>query len=192
MTGERGAKPTLEQAEMASLLARVAERRDRQAFAQLFDAYGPRVKAFMMRKGASAEQAEDLVQETMLALWTKAGFYSPEKGSATTWIYTIARNLRIDRLRRESSAHFIDLDGYDAPDESADTAGMVIRGEEDRLVGTALQSLPPEQKEILVLSYVEDMAQSEIAKKLGLPLGTVKSRMRLAYRKLKTLLETRT
>lgn len=185
-------RPTLEQASMAELLRRIAEKRDREAFAQLFDAYGPRLKSFMMRKGAGAELAEDLVQDTMLAVWTKASFYAPEKGSVTTWIYTIARNLRIDRLRRESSVHFTEIDGFDAPDEGPASDTILIRSEQDRLVSQALALLPAEQKQILMLSYVDDMAQSEISQKLGLPLGTVKSRMRLAYRKLKAILEERT
>ena len=192
MASEVSTRPTLEQARMAELLARVAEKRDRLAFAELFDAYGPRLKSFMMRKGAGAELAEDLVQDAMLAVWTKAGLYAPEKGSVTTWIYTIARNLRIDRLRRESSAHFTDLDGYDAADEGPESDELIIRAEQGRLVTEALENLPQEQKQILQMSFVEDMAQSEISAKLGLPLGTVKSRMRLAYRKLKGMLETAT
>ena len=192
MTSPSGTRSTLEQAEMASLVARVAERRDRQAFAALFDAYGPRLKSFMMKKGAGAELAEDLVQDTMLALWTKASFYSPEKGSVTTWIYTIARNLRIDRLRRESTVHFTEIDGFDAPDDGPASDTILIRSQEDRFVSEAMATLPPEQKQILMLSYSEDLAQSEISEKLGIPLGTVKSRMRLAYRKLKSALEDRT
>jgi RNA polymerase sigma-70 factor (ECF subfamily) len=182
-------RSTLEQAEMASLLSRIAERRDKQAFATLFDAYGPRLKSFMLRKGADDGQAEDLVQDTMLAVWTKANFYMAEKGSVTTWIYTIARNLRIDRLRRESSVHFTEIDGFDAADEGPVSDQILIRAQEDGRVTKALATLPREQREILLLSYVDDLAQSEIAEKLGVPLGTVKSRMRLAYQKLKTFLE---
>lgn len=192
MATEGTTRPPLEQARMAELLRRVAEKRDRSAFAELFDSYGPRLKSFMMRKGAGAELAEDLVQDTMLAVWTKAGFYAPEKGSVTTWIYTIARNLRIDRLRRESTVHFTEIDGFDAPDDGPESDQLLIRSQEDRLVAQALETLPQEQKQILQMSFVEDMAQSEISAKLGLPLGTVKSRMRLAYRKLKTVLENAT
>jgi RNA polymerase sigma-70 factor (ECF subfamily) len=87
---------------LADLLRRVAERGDVEAFRSLFQAYAPRVKSFMMRQGADAGTAEELAQETLLAVWRKARLYSGEKGSASTWIYTIARNLRIDRLRRET------------------------------------------------------------------------------------------
>ena len=109
--------PSAKQDDFAALLFRVANARDRAAFAMIFDHFAPRVKSFMMRKGASAEVAEDLVQETMIAVWSKAALYVPERGAASTWVFTIARNLRIDRLRRESSAYFTDLEDFDAPSD---------------------------------------------------------------------------
>jgi RNA polymerase sigma-70 factor (ECF subfamily) len=177
------------QVDFAGLLAAVATSRDRRAFAQLFDHFAPRVKSFMLRKGASPELAEDLVQETMIAVWTKASQYAPGRGAASTWVFTIARNLRIDRLRRESSAYFVDLEGFDAPSE--DTAGdeNLNRSQMEGHVATALAQIPPEQRELLILSYVEDVPQVMIAQRLKLPLGTVKSRMRLAYRRMRKLLE---
>jgi RNA polymerase sigma-70 factor, ECF subfamily len=177
------------QVEFADLLLRVGTSRDRAAFAEIFDYFAPRLKSFMMRKGASAELAEDLVQETMIAVWSKASLYAPERGAASTWVFTIARNLRIDRLRRESSAHFTDLEGFDAP--SGDVAGdeALNRSQEDAHVTRALAQIPAEQRELLILSYVEDVPQSMIAERLNLPLGTVKSRMRLAYRRMRRLLE---
>lgn len=190
MTG--GNSPERAVREHAEQLAKVAANKDRQAFAELFDHYAPRVKSFMMRKGASAEQAEDLVQETMIAVWSKAALYAPERGSVATWIFTIARNLRIDRLRRERSNQFTDLDDYDAPSDDPAQDEALRRVQEDGAVARALAQIPPEQRELLMLSYVEDMPQSEIAARLQIPLGTVKSRMRLAYRRLKKLLETLT
>jgi RNA polymerase sigma-70 factor, ECF subfamily len=174
----------------SDLLARIAQNQDRQAFAQLFDAYAPRVKSFMMRKGASSEQAEDLVQETMIAVWSKAGMYVPDRGSVTTWIFTIARNLRIDRLRREKTSLFTDIDDYDAESEDVQQDDALGRLQEDGYVAKALAQIPEEQRQLLILSYVEDMPQSEIAARLQIPLGTVKSRMRLAYRRMKKILET--
>jgi RNA polymerase sigma-70 factor (ECF subfamily) len=165
---------------------------DRAAFASLFDLFAPRIKSFMMRKGASAEQAEDLVQETMIAVWSKAGLYAAERGSVATWIFTIARNLRIDRLRREKTSLFTDLDDYDAESEEAQQDDALGRLQEDSHVAKALAQLPEEQRELLILSYVEDLPQSEIAARLQIPLGTVKSRMRLAYRRMRGLLETLT
>lgn len=174
----------------AALLQRIAVSRDRAAFADVFDAFGPRVKAFMMRKGATPDQAEDLVQEAMIAVWNKAALYVPERGSVATWIFTIARNLRIDRLRREKSNQFTDIDDYDAesPDMPQDVA--LGRTQEDVQVTKALAQIPAEQRELLLMSYVEDLPQSEIALRLKIPLGTVKSRMRLAYRRMRKLLET--
>ncbi len=174
----------------ADLLSKVAASKDREAFAALFDHFAPRVKSFMMRKGASSEQAEDLVQETMIAVWSKAALYVAERGSVATWIFTIARNLRIDRLRREKSNQFTDLDDYDAPSDAPGQDEALHRLQEDSAVAQALAQIPSEQRELLILSYVEDLPQSEIAARLQIPLGTVKSRMRLAYRRLKKLLET--
>ena len=177
------------QDDFGALLFRIAQSRDRAAFAIVFDHFAPRVKSFMMRKGATAELAEDLVQDAMIAVWTKASLYSAERGSASTWIFTIARNLRIDRLRRESSAYFTDLENFDAPSEEASGDEVLNRTQEDSHVARALAQIPPEQRELLILSYVEDVPQSMIAERLKLPLGTVKSRMRLAYRRMRKLLE---
>ncbi len=172
------------------LLTRIAEKRDRAAFAKLFDAYAPRVKSFMMRKGATAEQAEDLVQETMIAVWSKAQMYVADRGSVTTWIFTIARNLRIDRLRREKTSLYTDIDDYDAESNEPQQDDALGRLQEDGYVAKALAQIPEEQRALLILSYVEDLPQSEIATRLQIPLGTVKSRMRLAYRRMRKLLET--
>ncbi len=178
-----------EHARAAALLVRVAQNRDRAAFGDLFDNYAPRIKSFMLRKGANPEQAEDLVQETMIAVWTKAGLYQEERGSVTTWIFTIARNLRIDRIRREHTVHLTELGDYDEPDDGPISDELLISAEAQSLVAKALKDIPDEQKSILILSYVDDVPQSEIAERLKLPLGTVKSRMRLAYRRMRKLLE---
>jgi RNA polymerase sigma-70 factor (ECF subfamily) len=173
-----------------ALITRVAQNRDRQAFGQLFDHFAPRLKSFMMRKNASAELAEDLVQEAMIAVWTKAALYEPSKGSVTTWVFTIARNLRIDRIRRDVHMPTTELGDYDEPSDAPEGEELLGRKQEDGLVARALQAIPEEQRQILVLSFVEDMPQSEIATKLSIPLGTVKSRMRLAYGHLRRILET--
>lgn len=181
--------PSSRKDDFAGLLFRVAEARDRAAFATIFDHFAPRVKSFMMRKGASAEVAEDLVQDTMIAVWSKAALYVPERGAVSTWVFTIARNLRIDRLRRESSAYFTDLENFDAPSDDVPGDEAMNRSQEDSHVARAMAQIPPEQRELLILSYVEDVPQSMIAERLNLPLGTVKSRMRLAYRRMRKLLE---
>jgi RNA polymerase sigma-70 factor, ECF subfamily len=190
MTEKTALKPRND--EYSALLTRVAQSRDRAAFAALFDHFAPRVKSFMMRKGSNAEQAEDLVQEAMIAVWTKAAMFSSDRGSVSTWIFTIARNLRIDRLRREKSQLYTDLEDFDAPDLRTDAEETLGRSQEDNHVAIALAQIPEEQRQLLILSYVEDVPQSEIATRLNIPLGTVKSRMRLGYSRLRKLLESMT
>lgn len=184
-------RPGLTGGELASrrLIQRIAKNLDREAFASLFDAIAPRVKSFMIRKGASPDLAEDLVQETMINVWTKAGMFDPAKGTVLTWVFTIARNLRIDRIRRESSRPLAELGDYDAPSDAPGSEEVLARKDEARCVARALIGIAPEQREILILSFVDDVPQSEIARRLNLPLGTVKSRMRLAYNHLRKTLE---
>jgi RNA polymerase sigma-70 factor, ECF subfamily len=176
----------------ADLLHRIAQSRDQKAFSDLFDHFAPRVKSFMMRKGSNPEQAEDLVQEAMVLVWTKAALFTADKGSVSTWIFTIARNLRIDRLRREKSQLYTDLEDFDAPDERQGAEESLGRLQEDNHVSKALSQIPADQRDLLILSFVEDVPQSEIAKRLNIPLGTVKSRMRLGYQRLRKILETMT
>lgn len=174
---------------LKQLVSAVAKTRDRQAFAELFAHFAPRLKAFMMKKGADAATAEDLVQETMVAVWNKAPLYEPSRGAVSTWVFRIARNQRIDRLRRETHHHYADIDDYDEPSDEPASDEMLIDREADDLLEAAIAELPAEQMEVIKLAYIDDFAQSEIARRLGLPLGTVKSRMRLAYARLRRELE---
>lgn len=176
--------------QMAALIDDVANRRSKQAFAALFEHFAPRLKSFMMRKGADPHLAEDLVQDTLLAVWNKASQYSPARGSVSAWVFTIARNLRIDRLRRQGSYQFVDIDDYDEVSDDIASDDLLIVDQERTLVRQALNGLPEDQMEIIRMSYIEDLPQSEIAKRLKIPLGTVKSRMRLAYSRLRPKLET--
>lgn len=173
-------------------LERIAQNRDRGAFALLFDKFAPRLKAFMMRKGVPPEQAEDLVQEAMLTVWTKAALYNPERGTVSAWVFTIARNLRIDRIRRDSNMPYAVLEDFDQPSGDAAIDDALANREEQVAVAKALADIPSEQRDVLILSYVEDIPQTEIARRLSVPLGTVKSRMRLAYNRLRKSLETLT
>lgn len=188
-TSQRRMVPTLSAKIMADLLQRVAETSDAEAFSELFENYAPRVKSYMMRQGADPNTAEELAQETLLTVWRKARLYSGEKGSATTWIFTIARNLRIDRLRRETPWQELP-EGRDE-EASADTPPdeQVSERERSARVHKSLQTLPKDQHEVVVLSYLEGLSHSEIAERLELPLGTVKSRMRLAYQKIRETVE---
>ncbi len=180
--------PFIGPARMDDLLHRVSER-DAEAFRTLFNLYGPRVKAYMMRQGADAQVAEDLAQETMLTVWRKAALYSSGKGSAATWIFTIARNLRIDRLRRE--VPFQELPDAHEAEAAADEAPpdeIASQRERQARVQTVLSTLPDDQREIVVLAYIDGLSHSEIARRVGVPLGTVKSRMRLAYNRIREAL----
>ncbi len=175
--------------EMSALLRRVAEHSDVVAFQELFENFAPRIKSYMMRKGADANTAEELAQETLLTIWRKARLYSDEKGTATTWIFTIARNLRIDRLRREfpwqalPEGHNEEASDDTPPDEA------VSERERKKRVHMALSELPEDQHQVVSLSYIDGLSHSEISERLALPLGTVKSRMRLAYQKIRECVE---
>jgi len=176
--------------EHKALLERIAEHKDRGAFATLFAHFAPRVKAMMLKAGAEASLADDIAQECMLMVWRKARLYRPEKGAASTWIYTIARNLRIDRIRRQSSQAHQDIDDFEFASEAADGEAILIEGQTVDRVSAAIARLPDEQKTVIELSYVHDLAHGDIATKLNIPVGTVKSRMRLAYQKLRAELES--
>ena len=174
---------------LAALLADVAERRDRNAFARLFRHFAPRIKAYVMRLGTDPAAAEDLAQDVMMTVWLRAEQFDRNKASLSTWIFTIARNRRIDVLRRERRPE-IDPDDpalvreADPPaDEEIDTANR------HRLLREAVTKLPREQAELLRVAYFEDQSHSKIAERFGLPLGTVKSRLRLALGKLRPALE---
>lgn len=171
------------------LLAEVATERSKSAFEELFQYFGPRIKALMLKSGADHALAEDLVQDVLMTVWRKVDLYSPERGSVSTWIFTIARNARIDRLRRSSSQPYEDLSDMELASDDADAAEELLASQRAKRVALALKQLPGEQRRVIELAYVHDMPQSTIAEKLELPLGTVKSRMRLAYTKLKNELE---
>lgn len=170
---------------MADLLERIAENRDPQAFRELFRTYGPRVKALLMRLGADAEIAEDITQETLLTVWRKANLFSAEKGSLSTWVHTIARNLWIDRMRREAIWENLPDEIELIPSGAEEPEIALTREQERNRLRAALANLPPEQKEVIRLAYIDGLSQSQIAERLRLPLGTVKSRLRLAFAKIR-------
>ncbi|CDX46913.1 RNA polymerase sigma factor [Mesorhizobium sp. ORS 3359] len=177
--------------EASRLLAAVAARRDRAAFAVLFAFYAPRLKAFLKRSGMTASVAEDVAQETMLLVWKKASYFDPARAGASTWIFTIARNARIDRLRRDGRPAAIAeaFDPSDQPEEPVSGEQAMIAAEREERVRTAIALLPPEQADILKKSFFGEETQSEIADAVGIPLGTVKSRVRLALGRLRQILD---
>ncbi len=177
-------------ASMSDLLSLIARERSEAAFGELFQRYASKLKGYMLRQGADAATAEELAQETLLVVWRKAALYSAEKGSLSTWIFTIARNLRIDRLRREAAWQELpdNLSETLASDEQAPDEAASDRQREVR-VRAVLAELSAEQRQVVEMAYIEGLSHSEISERLGLPLGTVKSRMRLAYQKVRTALE---
>jgi len=172
--------------ELNAALVRVAQVRDRAAFAVLFSHFAPRVKAYLLRLGAPPALAEDLAQEALLSLWRKAHLFDPAKASAATWLFTIARNLRIDAIRREKRPE-LDPDDFMSAAEPAADDGLALADDETRL-RAALKDLPPDQVQVIELSFFADKPHSQIAGELGIPLGTVKSRLRLAMARLKRAL----
>lgn len=171
---------------MAALVGRVARERDREAFAELFRFFAPRLKGFGMRRGVEAAAAEELAQETMLAVWRKAETFDPAKAVVSTWIFTIIRNKRIDLFRREGfpEAELSEIEEYssndDGPEQSVDAT------ETEMTVRDLMKDLPAEQLQIIKMAFYEEKSHSVIAGELNLPLGTVKSRIRLALSRMRT------
>ena len=165
------------------LLTRIAVG-DREAFARVFQNYAPRIKGYLMRLGAGAAIAEELAQDAMVSVWRRAASYDAGKAKASTWIFVIARNCWIDRLRREK-VEFAYREVYEPPpsEELPDQAAERVDTQER--MAKALDVLSPDQREVVRLSFFEDKPHSEIAAELDLPLGTVKSRLRLAVAKLR-------
>lgn len=178
--------------ELNAWMREVAQAGDRTAFAALFRHFAPRLKSFLMRSGASQALAEEFAQEAMVTLWRRAASFDPARAHLSTWLYTIARNLRIDQLRRQaglSPDEPTDL-ADDRPDADQPTPDeQLLTAERQRGVREALRALPPEQALVLRRSFYEEHAHGTIARDLGIPLGTVKSRIRLAVAQLRRLLD---
>jgi len=173
----------------SGLIVKVAAERDREAFVELFDHFAPRLKGYLMKQGADAALAEEIAQDVMVTLWRKADLFDPKKSSASTWLYRVARNRRIDRLRRQKTAELDPEEPALQPTPLPDVADeMDARLREER-VRAALARLPDEQREVVRLAFFIGQSHSEIAESTGLPLGTVKSRIRLAFGRLRQLIE---
>lgn len=173
----------------AALVAAVARDGDRAAFATLFDHFAPRLNAYLMRLGAPNALAEELTQEVMVTLWRKAGLFDPAKSSVGTWLFRIARNRRIDAIRRDRSGRIDPEDPIFLPSEPTPADDLVHAQDRDARVRVALDALPPEQLELVRLAFFRGLSHSQIAEEVGLPLGTVKSRIRLAFARLKKALD---
>ncbi|WP_299203878.1 sigma-70 family RNA polymerase sigma factor [uncultured Tateyamaria sp.] len=166
-----------------SHMVRIRDDRDQAAFAALFAHFAPRVKGFLMKSGADASLAEECAQEVMATCWHKAHMFDPARASVATWIFTIARNRKIDVLRKQRRPEPEDLAW--GPEEEPDQADVMAMQQESEQLGQAIAELPEAQRELIQKAYFGDLSHSEIAAQTGLPLGTIKSRIRLALERLR-------
>lgn len=162
----------------------VRDKRDKAAFGRLFDHYAPRLKGFIMRAGAPAGQAEDIVQDVMLTIWRKAHLFDPERAQVASWIYQIARNRQIDVLRKEARPMPEALKAEE-PEHEPDAGQVVALDQEVKKLREALARLAPAQREIIEKAYLGELTHTDIRNVTGLPLGTIKSRIRLGLERLR-------
>lgn len=189
MTNKRSNSDQLVQ--LSECLALVAHKRDKQAFGNLFDHYAPLIRAYSLARDPGANLiADDLVQEVMTRVWLKADKYNGKLANLNTWIFTLARNCRIDYLRR-NSRYVSEIDPTDIfndiEDEGLGPFQQVQQNRAGETIRAGLKQLPREQAEILSKVYLEGKSHQQASEELHLPLGTVKSRVRLALKKLETL-----
>ena len=168
----------------AELLLAVAAR-DRTAFIELFGRYAGRIKGFMIRQGSSPQDADEIAQEVMVSIWRRAGTFDPERAGAATWIFAIARNRRIDMIRKTRRPAPDPNDPLFQPDPEPDGMETLTAAEREVQVREGIRALPEEQRRILMAAFYDGLSHGEIAERFDLPLGTVKSRIRLAFRALR-------
>ena len=184
---ERGGVTSPE--EFAAWVEAVASRRDRDAFARLFDYFAPRIHAYLLRLRLDPVVADELTQDVMSTLWQKAGLFDPDKSSVATWLFRVARNRRIDLLRRERDEAPVNDQALNVPDPALRPDDSLDATQREALIRGALKVLPREQLELVRLAFFDGLSHSEIAAETGLPLGTVKSRLRLAFSRLRRALD---
>lgn len=172
-------------AQLSAHMMLVAHERDRTAFIKVYEYFAPRVKSFLLGKNLPAASADEVLQEVMLAVWNKAGSYRPDKAAVSTWIFTIARNKYVDRIRQESKPNLDAEDPSLRPAEPPESSEQLLEGQRSAAVRSAMASLPKDQHDVIYLSFMEGLAHGEISDRLGLPLGTVKSRIRLGFQRLR-------
>jgi len=186
---EKSLQTPVAYAQMADgdLLCLVAEE-DRSAFAELFRRFAGRIKAFLLRWGMPGDQAEEVAQEVMVAIWRRADSFDPAKAAASTWIFAIARNRRIDLIRKTARREPDPEDPLFERDPDPDGMVLLSLQERQRIIREAIQELPQDQQDVLRIAFFEGLSHGECAEALDVPLGTVKSRIRLAFRKLREAL----
>lgn len=179
--------PAADERSDADLIAAVAAR-DRAAFVALFARYAGRIKAYAIRAGSAAADADEIAQDVMVAVWRHAASFDPGRAAASTWIFAIARNRRIDAFRRAGRAAPDPLDPALQPEPEPDGYHLLSAAEREARLREALAGLSPAQRRVLVAAFYQGLSHGEIAARDGLPLGTVKSRIRLAFRHLHAVL----
>lgn len=171
--------------DLAAWIQEIAEKRSRDAFSTLFKYMAPRIKGYCLKRGSAATAAEEIAQESLIQVWRRAGQFDPSKASASTWIFTIARNKRIDAFRRESRPELTAEDLEIDVGGSTTSFDHVADAEMGDSLAEKVAGLPPDQAQVIRKAFYEDKTHQTIAEELGLPLGTVKSRIRLALARLR-------
>jgi RNA polymerase sigma-70 factor (ECF subfamily) len=180
---------TLAREAQAALVEAIAATADRQAFAALFRHFAPKVKGYLIKLGADRGQAEELTQEVMLTVWRKAATFDRKQASVATWLFTIARNRRIDAIRREKRPELDPSDPMLVPDEPAPADERIDALAREARVARAIKSLPREQADLVHEAFYLAKSHSQIAEETNIPLGTVKSRLRLAFARLRKAID---
>ncbi len=176
-------QPPSQISSLTTYMLAVRDDRDRTAFALLFDHFAPRLKGFIMRSGTGGGQAEEIVQEVMLTIWRKAEQFDPERAQVSAWVYQIARNRQIDVIRKENRPLPEEL-GED-PGSEPDASQILAVEQEAGQLKDALLKLKPDQRDMIEKAYLGELTHQEISSQTGLPLGTIKSRIRLGLEKLR-------
>ena len=175
--------------ELSLCIKLIGDNQDKAAFAVVFRHFAPRLKSFLIKAGSTDSQAEEVIQEVMIAVWTKAATYDNSKSSVSTWIYTIARNKRIDKIRKEKRHYLSESDeGLEIPVDSTQEK-EIFSTQISNSLKKYMSNLPKEQSKLLKLSYFYNKTHADISEELKIPLGTVKSRIRLALSKMRHLVE---
>jgi len=172
--------------EQSRWIVAVAESRDKKAFKQLFDHFAPRIKGFCQNNGSTSDRADEVVQEAFVNVWRKARLFDPGKASAGAWIFAIARNSRIDLIRKENRPEADTTDPFFDQSEPESPLAVLETERKSKTLRSFVKDLPADQQQVLRLAFFEEKAHSEIAKELGIPLGTVKSRIRLAFKRIRS------
>ena len=181
--------PRPKPSELAESILKIANDRDEAAFNVLFRYFAPRIKSYCLRIGADTSSAEEITQEAMVSIWRNAAQFDPSKSSPSTWIFTIARNLTIDRFRRTRRPQFDPHDPALVPDDQPAPDRLVEEAERQGNIRSIMETLSSNERNVLMLSFYESFSHSEISKRLGIPVGTVKSRIRLAFAKIRSSLD---